>query len=71
MFRNKRLIFAILLALLAGSGNYALASDGGSASGSANAGSSSTVTADGITGTDPEPISPTIVTVILTILNLG
>jgi hypothetical protein len=70
MFRNRKLTLALLLALLAGSGHYSLASDGGSTNGSGSNGTSPGISTNGITGTDPEPISPTIVTVILTILNL-
>lgn len=69
MFKTGKLTFVLLAALLAGSGNYALASEGGSTTGSGT-GSSPTKRTDGITGTDPEPISPAMVTVILTILNL-
>lgn len=71
MLSNRKLAVALSLALLAGSGNYALASDGGSTTGSGTSGASSGATGESITGTDPEPISPNIVTVLLTLLNLG
>jgi len=70
MFKNQKLTLVFLFVLLAGFGNYALASGSGS-TGSAGSGTSPGVTSDGITGTDPEPISPTIVTIVLTLVNLG
>jgi hypothetical protein len=71
-FRARKLAFAMLLVLLTGPDNRALAADTGS---TATPTSTSTnplsVTPNGITGTDPEPTSPDIVTLILTVLNLA
>lgn len=71
MHRTTRVASLVLFGLLAGSSTFALASSGGSPAGSGTVPVTSTATSDGITGTDPEPISPTVVTIILTILNLG
>jgi hypothetical protein len=68
----RKLGFAMLLVLLAGPADRAFASGTGSTSGSS---SSSTTppapTPAGITGTDPEPTSPDIVSLILTLINLA
>jgi len=70
MFKLKarKLAFALLLVLLAGPVDRALASGTGSTSTSTNPPS---VTPDGVTGTDPEPIEPDIVSLILTLINLA
>ncbi|MGA9671497.1 MAG: hypothetical protein WBQ94_19970 [Terracidiphilus sp.] len=67
-FAVRKLAFAMLLVLLAGPVDRAFASGTGSASTSTNPPS---VTSNGITGTDPEPTSPDIVSLILTLLNLA
>jgi hypothetical protein len=67
-FTGRKLAFAMLLVLLAGPVDRAFASGTGSTSASTNPPS---VTSNGITGTDPEPTSPDIVSLILTLLNLA
>lgn len=67
-FTVRKLAFAMLLVLLAGPVDRAFASGTGSTSTSTNPPS---VTSNGITGTDPEPTSPDIVSLILTLLNLA
>jgi hypothetical protein len=74
MFKHatRKLAFALLLVLLAGPVDRAFASGTGSTSTP-----SSTSTAapspnpDGPTGTDPEPIEPDVVSLILALLNLA
>jgi hypothetical protein len=69
---GRNLAFVLLLALSAGSAGRAFASSTGRAPGQFTTSATSTrSTPDGITGTDPEPIDPDIVNVILTILNLA
>ena len=65
----RKLAFLVLLVLLAGPVDRALAADTGQAT--TPAASSSTSTSDGITGTDPEPIDPSIVYVVLALLGLA
>ena len=68
----RKLSCVLLLVLLTGSVGRAFASGTGQTSTSSPTSSSpSSPTADGITGTDPEPIEPDIVSIILTLLNLG
>lgn len=68
----RKLAFTLLLVLLTGPGGRAFASSTGQTSTpSSTAASSSSSTSDGITGTDPEPIDPDIVNIILTLLNLA
>ncbi len=71
-YAGRKLAFALFLLLLAGPADRAFASGTGSSSAPP---SSSTTTASpapsGITGTDPEPTSPDIVSVILTLINLA
>lgn len=68
----RKLVFALLLVLLTGPGSLAFASGTGQASTPfSTASSSSSSTSDGITGTDPEPIDPDIVNIILTVLGLA
>jgi hypothetical protein len=68
----RKLAFAMFLVLLAGPVDRAFASGTGSTSALP---SSSTTTPSpapsGITGTDPEPTSPDIVSLILTLINLA
>jgi hypothetical protein len=74
MFKRttRKLAFALLLVLLAGPVDRAFASGTGSTSTptptSANPPST---TPDGVTGTDPEPTSPYIVSLVLALLNLA
>ena len=73
MFKNtgKKLASALLLLLLANPAVRAFASSKGpNANSPAVPTTFPTLTADGITGTDPEPIDPGIVSIILTLLNL-
>lgn len=65
----RKLAFLVLLVLLAGPVDRALAADTGQAATSTT--SSSTSTSDGITGTDPEPIDPDVVSIILSLLGLA
>ena len=66
----RKLTLLVLLALVAGPVNRAFA-DGTTQTTTPSASSSSTATSDGITGTDPEPIDPSIVTIVLSLLNLA
>jgi hypothetical protein len=65
----RKLGFAMLLMLLASPADWAFASGTGSTS--APSSTSPTPTPAGITGTDPEPTSPDIVSLILTLINLA
>jgi len=68
----RKLAFAMFLVLLAGPADRAFAS--GTSSTSTTSSSSTTTptpTPSGITGTDPEPTSPDIVSLILTLINLA
>jgi hypothetical protein len=67
-FKARKLAFALLLALFAGPVDRAFASGTSSTSTSTNPPS---VTPNGVTGTDPEPIEPDIVGLILTLVNLA
>jgi hypothetical protein len=74
MFKKstRKLAFALLLVLLGGPVDRAFAS--GTGSSSAPSSSSTTTpspTPAGITGTDPEPTSPDIVSLILALINLA
>jgi hypothetical protein len=66
----RNLALALLLVLLTGPANRAFASSTGQTSTSSTTSTTSTTT-DGITGTDPEPIDPDVVSIILTFLGLG
>lgn len=67
----QRAATVALLALNIGTGQFALASGPGRTGSSGTRLTSSTITPDGITGTDPEPISPSVVSIILALLNLA
>jgi hypothetical protein len=68
----RKLAFAMLLVLLAGPVDRAFASGTGSTSTpSSTSTAAPSPTPDGITGTDPEPTSPDIVSLILTLLDLA
>jgi hypothetical protein len=74
MFKHtsRKLGFALLLVLLAGPVDRAFASGTGSTpTPSSTSAAAPSPTPDGITGTDPEPIDPDIVNIILTLLNLA
>ena len=66
----RKLALLVLLALAAGPVNRAFA-DGTTQTTNPTACSSSSATSNGITGTDPEPIDPSIVTIVLSLLNLA
>ena len=66
---GRNLAFVLLLALSTASVGRAFASTAGQAPGQSTASTGSV--SEGITGTDPEPIDPDIVYIILTILNLA
>jgi hypothetical protein len=69
---TPKLTFVLLLALLTASAGPAFASGTGSTSTTPpTSTSSSTSTPNGVTGTDPEPIEPDTVGLILTILRLA
>jgi hypothetical protein len=69
---GRNLAFVLLLALSTVSVGRAFASTAGQAPGQSTASTASTGSvSEGITGTDPEPIDPDIVNIILTILNLA
>jgi len=71
-FAGRKLAFAMLLVLLAGPVNRAFASGTGSTSTpSPTSTNPPSITSDGVTGTDPEPTSPDVVILILTLLNLA
>jgi hypothetical protein len=71
-YKARKLAFALLLVLLAGPVDRALASGTGSTSTTTSTSTNPpSVTTDGVTGTDPEPIEPDIVSLILTLINLA
>lgn len=65
----RKLVYVLFLVLLTNPIEQAVASSTGQTA--HNSSTAPTVTADGITGTDPEPISPNIVSIILTLLQLS
>jgi hypothetical protein len=67
-YNARKLAFVMLLVLLTGPVDRALASGTNSSSTSTPPPS---VPPNGVTGTDPEPIEPDIVSLILTLINLG
>jgi hypothetical protein len=68
----RKLAFAMFLVLLAGPADRAFASGTGSTSApSSGPATSPSPTPAGITGTDPEPTSPDIVSLIFTLINLA
>ncbi len=68
----RKLPFVLLLVLLAGPVDRAFASVTGSTSTpSSTSTTAPSPTPNGITGTDPEPIEPDIVSLVLTLLNLA
>jgi len=74
MFKSttRKLAFALLLVLLAGPVDRAFASGTGSTSTSSSTSTTSpTPTPAGITGSEPEPIEPDVVSLILTLLSLS
>jgi hypothetical protein len=74
MFKHnaRKLAFAMLLVLLAGPVDRALASGTGTTSTPPSTSTNPpSVPPNGVTGTDPEPIEPDIVSLILTLINLG
>jgi hypothetical protein len=74
MFKHitRKLAFALLLVLLAGPVDRAFASGTGSTSTSSSTSPiSPSPTLAGITGTDPEPIEPDIVSLVLGLINLA
>ena len=74
MFKTKAriLTFTLLLVLLTGPAKRAFASSTGPSTGtSSQSGNPPSATSNGITGTDPEPIEPDIVTLILTLFHLA
>ena len=68
---TPKLTSVLLLVLLTVSAGRAYASGTGSTSTTPPTTTSSPSTSNGVTGTDPEPIEPDIVGLILTILQLG
>ena len=73
MFKSvsRRVAFVLIPVLLAGPVDRALASDTTSPSSTSSSTATSSPTPTGITGTDPEPIDPGTVTLILTLLGLA
>ena len=74
MFKHttRKLAFALLLVLLAGPVDRAFASGTGSTSTSSSTSTTSpTPTPAGITGSEPEPIEPDVVSLILSLLSLS
>jgi hypothetical protein len=74
MFKRntRKLAFALLLVLLAGPVDRAFASGTGpTAAPSTPSTAAPSPTPNGITGTDPEPIEPDIVSLVLALLNLA
>jgi hypothetical protein len=74
MFKHtqRKLAFTLFLVLLAGPVDRVFASGTGSTSISSPASAAQiSATPDGPTGTDPEPIEPDIVSVILALLHLA
>lgn len=68
-FNARKLAFALLLVLLATPSHRALAAGTNSPPTSTPTTTSPTTTPNGVTGTDPEPIEPDLVSLILTLLN--
>jgi hypothetical protein len=70
---TRKLAFALLLVLVAGPVDRAFASGTGSTSTSSSTSttSSPSPTPAGITGSEPEPIEPDVVSLILTLLSLS
>jgi hypothetical protein len=68
---TPKLTFVLLLVLLTTSAGRAFASGSSPTSTPPPTTTSSPSTPSGVTGTDPEPIEPDIVGLILTILQLG
>ena len=74
MFKHptRKLAFALLLVLMAGPVNRAFASGTGSTSTSSSTSTASPSPAPaGITGSEPEPIEPDVVSLILALLSLS
>lgn len=68
----RKLALVVLLALLTGTADRAFASSTGPITNSSStSAASSASTPDGVTGTDPEPIEPNIVSIVLTLLSLA
>jgi hypothetical protein len=68
----RKLAFAMLLVLLAGPVDRAFASGAGSTSTSSSTSTTTpSPTPAGITGSDPEPIEPDVVSLILSLLSLS
>jgi hypothetical protein len=68
----RKLAFALLLVLLAGPVDRAFAAGTGSTSTSSSTSTTSPSPAPaGITGSEPEPIEPDVVSLILTLLSLS
>ena len=69
---TRKLAFALLLVLLAGPVDRAVASGTGSTSTSSSTSTTSPSPAPaGITGSEPEPIEPDVLSLILTLLSLS
>jgi hypothetical protein len=69
---TRKLAFALLLVLLAGPIDRAFASGTGSTSTSSSTSTTSpSPVPAGITGSEPEPIEPDVVSLILTLLSLS
>jgi hypothetical protein len=68
---TPKLTFVLLLVLLTASSGRAFASGSSPTSTTPPTTTSSPSTSNGVTGTDPEPIEPDIVGLILTILQLA
>ena len=67
----RKLAFVLAFALMTGSAGRAFASSAEQTSiPSPTSTSSSSSTSDGITGTDPEPIDPGIISIVLAVLGL-
>ncbi len=71
-FTVRKLAFAMLLVLLAGPVDRAFASGTGSTSTTTSTSTNPpSATPNGVTGTDPEPIEPDIVSLILALISLA
>jgi len=74
MFKHptRKLAFALLLVLLAGPSDRAFATGTGSTSTPPPTSTAApSPTPNGVTGSDPEPIEPDVVSLILTLLSLS
>jgi len=73
MFKSvsRRVAYVLIPVLLTGPIARALASDTTSPSSTSSSTATSSPTPTGITGTDPEPIDPDIMAVILSLLSLA